>query len=34
VPAGERHGIVDHDDQVFVPAGVLLADLGVAAFDQ
>jgi hypothetical protein len=22
IPAGERHGIVDHDDQVFLTAGV------------
>jgi membrane protease YdiL (CAAX protease family) len=34
VPTGERHGVVDHDDQLFLAARVLLADLGVAAFDQ
>jgi hypothetical protein len=34
VPAGEGHGIVDHDDQVFFAAGELLAHLGVAVFDQ
>ena len=25
VPAGERHGIVDHDDQIFLAARVFLA---------
>ena len=30
VPAGECHGIVDHDDQFFLATRVFLADLGVA----
>jgi hypothetical protein len=34
IPAGERHRIADHDHQILFPAGVLLADLSVAAFDQ
>ena len=34
VPVGERHRIVDHDDQIFLAAGVRLADLGVAPFDE
>lgn len=34
VPPGERRGIVYHDDQIFLPAGVLLADFGVAVLDQ
>jgi hypothetical protein len=34
IPSGECQGIVDHDNQILLPAGVFLADLGVAAFDQ
>jgi hypothetical protein len=34
VPARERNGIVNDDDQILITAGMLLADLGVAAFDE
>ena len=34
VPAGERHGIVHHDHQLFLAARVFLAHLGVTALDQ
>ena len=34
MPAGERHRIVDDDDQIFLTAWVGLADLGVAPFDE
>ena len=34
VPAGEHHRIVDDHDQMFITAGVLLADLGVAPLDE
>jgi hypothetical protein len=34
VPAGERQGIVDHDDQFHFAAGVLQAVLGVATLDE
>src|SRR5512132_2833914 len=34
VPARERKGFVDDDDQFFFSPGMLLADLGIAPIDQ